>query len=180
MTCKFLTLDEYAALPEDDGCRDELSRGLLVREPRPAYRHTVVVHRIQRLLMAEEALGRGCAYTDIGFLLSRDPPTVRGPDVAFVLAPHLPAELPGTWLEQAPDLAVEVLSRSNRRAGIAAKVRDYLDAGTPLIWVVDPSRRTVEVWRGPGSHELLVETDELSGEPVLPEFRVSVAELLGP
>lgn len=177
MVCRHLTLEEYAALPDDDGWRDELSRGMLVREPQPAYRHTAIVHRIQRLLLEQEALGHGHAYTDIGFLLSRDPPTVRGPDVAFVLAAHLPTELPSMWLERAPDLAVEVLSPSNRRAEMDARVRDYLEAGTPLVWIVDPKRRTVEVCRADGSRQVLRETEELVGEPVLTGFRVSVAEL---
>ncbi|MFW6080236.1 MAG: Uma2 family endonuclease, partial [Gemmatimonadota bacterium] len=79
------TLDEFLRLPEEDAYRIELVRGRLVREPRPAPRHARVLMRISRLLDEHaEATGRGVVLPDAGFVLEDRPPTVRGPDVAFV------------------------------------------------------------------------------------------------
>lgn len=173
MTCRHLTLEEYAALPDEDGFRDELSRGLLVRKPQPGYVHGHVAAAVYDLLRTQQ----GKTLTTTGFLLSRDPPTVRGPDVAFLLPEHIPSELPRLWLEGAPDLAVEVLSPSNRPRDTDAKLRDYFDAGTPLVWVLDPRRHTVRVHDRTGDSRLLTEGDVLTGAPVLPDLRVRVGDL---
>lgn len=175
---RWLTLEEYGALPEDDGYRDELSRGLLVREPQPGALHCDVQGNVYSMLRARQEAGRGRAVTGAGFLLSVDPPTVRGPDAAFIVAARLPSVAPPTgWWAVAPDLAVEVLSPSNRPAEMRAKLRDYFGAGTRLVWIVDPRSRSVMVHHADGSARRLSERDELDGGEVLPEFRVRVAEL---
>jgi len=58
-------------------------------------------------------------------------------------------------------------------------VREYLDAGVKLVWVVEPVFKTVCVYRPDAPPELFNETEELSGEPHLPGFRAAVAELFG-
>lgn len=174
---RWLSLSEYAALPRDDGFRDELSRGLLVREPQPASPHDVVVGNVFDMLRTQQRLGRGHASVAGGFLLSVDPPTVRGPDAAFIAARHLPRTLPDGWWPLAPDLAVEVLSPSNRPAELRAKLRDYFGAGTRLVWVVDPRTRSVAVHHADGAVQRLHAGDELDGGEVLPELRVPVSDL---
>ena len=77
----------------------------------------------------------------------------------------------------APDLAVEILSPSERAATIGAKVADYLTAGTRLVWVVDPDARRVSVHRSPLSVRVVSRDEELSGEEVLPGFSVKVSDL---
>ncbi len=104
---------------------------------------------------------------------------MRGPDVAFVSRERLPErayEEPGFW-HLAPDLAVEVISPSNTAAEIHEKVREYLDAGTSLVWVVDPRTRTVAVHRSPGETTVLREGDDVDGGDVLPAFSAAVSEL---
>jgi Uma2 family endonuclease len=59
------------------------------------------------------------------------------------------------------------------------KVCDFLDAGTRMVWVLEPSRRTVMVYRSRDDIRLLAEDDELEGGDVLPGFSVQVAELFG-
>ena len=113
-----------------------------------------------------------------GFLLRRDPDTVRAPDVAFVAAGRLAGgEAPPGFLELAPDLAVEVVSPSDSPSAVRDKVQDWLEAGTRLVWVVYPDSRTVSVHRQAGQPQELSDTDTLSGAPALPDFAVAVRDL---
>jgi Uma2 family endonuclease len=77
----------------------------------------------------------------------------------------------------APDLAVEVVSPSNTAAEILDKVADYLDAGSRLVWVVEPTGRRVTVYRSRNEIHLLQEDGALDGYDVLPGFSVPVAEI---
>jgi Uma2 family endonuclease len=117
---------------------------------------------------------------DVGFVLRvpSDPERVRAPDVAFVSPERLPSgRLPEGFLSGAPDLAVEVLSPSDNPIDIQQKVRDYLEAGARLVWVVAPQAKTLTVYRADGSARLLREQDVLDGEDVLPGFSIPAAEL---
>jgi Uma2 family endonuclease len=80
-------------------------------------------------------------------------------------------------MELAPDLAVEVLSPGDRPGEVLAKVGDYLDAGARLVWVVDPERRLVRVYRADGTESILMERDTLDGEDVLPRFTCPLAAI---
>jgi Uma2 family endonuclease len=107
------------------------------------------------------------------------PGIVRIPDVAVTLWENLPA--PDAHLKPVaqfhPDLAVEVISDSNTRAEIARKLREYFRSGSKLVWVFDPKKDTTEVYTSPESVTRLSPTDTLTGDPVLPGFRLSLAEL---
>lgn len=173
------TVEDLDRLP-DDGWKHELQVGFLLAEPLPGMRHGRVAAEIGARLagfVRRRRLGVVVA-NDTGFVLSRAPDTVRGPDVAFVTAERFAAVgdrvsvFPG-----APDLAVEVLSPSNTPSGVHAKVGDYLAAGTRLVWVVDSEAETVAVHRSLLSPRRLGGEEILEGEDVLPGFRVRVARL---
>ena len=76
-----------------------------------------------------------------------------------------------------PDLAVEVLSKSNTAEEILAKLWDYFQAGTRLVWVVCPSVRQVYVYTSPTDVRILAEPADLDGGEVVPGFRVSLHRL---
>lgn len=76
--------------------------------------------------------------------------------------------------EFAPDLAVEILSRTNTPQEIELKRQELFDSGTRLIWVLDPARRTVEVFNAPDQCRTLTENDVLDGGDVLPGFQLSI------
>ena len=162
------------------GKRTELVRGDLVVMAPAGGRHGHIAHRLSLFIgnhVLEQNLGQVFA-AETGFLLRRDPDTVRAPDIAFVAAGRLSdGELPPGFLELAPDLAVEVVSPSDSSAAIRAKVRDWLEAGAPLVWVVYPDSRSVTVHRQGGQPQQLSETDSLSGAPALPDFAVPVRDL---
>lgn len=117
---------------------------------------------------------------DVGFVLNlpTDPERVRAPDVAFVADQRLPGgRLPEGFLVGAPDLAVEVLSPTDNPVDIQQKVRDYLDGGARLVWIIAPQVKTVTVYRADGSARLLREHESLEGEDVLPGLAIPLAEL---
>jgi Uma2 family endonuclease len=178
-TDHLLTIEEFERLPEEDAFRVELVRGRLVREPRPAALHGwVQLHLGSMLLNHVERHRRGEVFSDIGVILSTEPATVRGPDLAFVSSERLPSGPPKRgFLAFAPDLCVEIVSPSNTSAGIHEKVLEYLEAGTRLVWVVHPEARTVTEYRSPSEIRILAVTDELDGGGVLPGFRTPVVTL---
>ena len=81
------------------------------------------------------------------------------------------------YFEGPPVLAVEILSPRDSQGEITEKVRIYLAMGVALVWVVDPNFRTVLVHRPEAEPELFNRTQELSGEPHLPGFRILVARI---
>ncbi len=108
------------------------------------------------------------------FALASD--TVRRPDVAFITNAHLQLVDPDhSPLDGAPALAVEVISPGNLAQDIVKKVRQYLHAGSELVWVVYPSLKSVSIHNHAGSHE--VNQGFLEAEDLLPGFKLSLAEI---
>ena len=176
---QLMTAEEllYTNLPNK---RTELVRGrLIVHEPRGGRHGYVAANLAFRLKQHIDLTGAGAVFVgDVGFMLQRDPDTVRGPDVAFVRQDRLPQPIPNTYLEFAPDLVVEVLSHHDRPGEVLAKVGDWLDAGARLVWVIDPERRLARVYRADGTEHILEETGRLLGEDVLPGFSCGLASIL--
>jgi Uma2 family endonuclease len=115
---------------------------------------------------------------DAGFILARDPDTLRGPDVSYVTRERYDALTDETRaFPGPPDLAVEILSPSDRESDVHAKIADYLAAGTRLVWVVDPRHERVTVYRDLLAPRQLEAKGELDGEDVIPGFRVRVREI---
>lgn len=105
---------------------------------------------------------------------------VRAPDVLFVRAERVAAEgPPAGFLPGAPDLAVEVLSPEDGPGEVKDKANEWIAAGTDRVWAVDPSARTVTVYRHAVAPEVLGESDTLEGGAVLPGFVCRVAEIFG-
>ena len=121
----------------------------------------------------------GWAFSsETGFILFGNRQTVRAPDAAVVLRDRLAAP-PDTFVPLAPDLAVEVLSPSDRMADAMSKITMYLQAGVRLVWLVDPATRTVTIFRQDAAPQNVGQEHILDGGDVLPGFRVSVAEIFG-
>ena len=112
-----------------------------------------------------------------GFRIAKDPDTVRVPDVAYVRADRIPPGGVKGFFQGPPDIAVEVVSPSDRASEVMAKAQDWLQAGCLLVWVVDPETRTISVYHGRSEITVLAETDTLTGGDVLPGFAVPVGEV---
>jgi len=128
-TAEITTAEQLFEAPDLGPC--ELVRGELIMVSPPGYVHGSIEARLARALgNFVEANGLGDVLAgEPGFIIARDPDTVRAPDVAFVRAERIPAGERTRFFEGAPDLAVEVLSPNDRASEVNAKVQDWLDAG---------------------------------------------------
>lgn len=176
-----MTAEQLYMHPDETADRLELVRGRLVREPPATPEHGGLTLRLgARIHAFVQGTGLGMVTSDAGFLLATDPDTVRAPDLAFVAMDRIPA--PGTtgaYWPLAPDLAVEILSPSNTASETREKVLDYLEAGSRVVWVLDPRRRTVTVYRSRDEIRILGAGEELTADDVLPGFGVGVDEVFG-
>jgi Uma2 family endonuclease len=111
---------------------------------------------------------------EAGFQIAHDPDTVRVPDVAFVRADRIPSGGVKGFFQGAPDLAVEVISPTDRASEVAAKVQTWLQAGSSMVWGVEPETRTVTVHRSRNEIAVLTASDMFLGGDVLPEFSMPV------
>ena len=177
-TTDLMTLEQYAAhIDTDERYVTDLVRGVLVREPRPGDPHGSMQLALGYHLSGWARAHGARVTAESGYILAENPPTLRGPDLAVVVVPRSSKGQPGGWIRGAPDVAVEILSPSDRSSGIQEKTLDYLAAGARLVWIVDPRARTVTVFRADGTARLLRESDTLDGEGVLGGFSVALAEL---
>ncbi|HEY2157053.1 MAG TPA: Uma2 family endonuclease [Isosphaeraceae bacterium] len=105
---------------------------------------------------------------------------VRIPDIGFVSWERIGNRFPkGQAIAPfGPELAIEVLSRSNTRKEMSDKLADYFAAGARLVWYIDPRARTVTVHESPERATVLRSGDTLTGGYVLPGFEVAVDALL--
>ncbi|HEX5052951.1 MAG TPA: Uma2 family endonuclease [Planctomycetota bacterium] len=172
------TAEELLSLREP-GVRHELVHGELRRMSPAGSLHGVVVGRLATFLgghVYERHLGETFG-AETGFVLTRNPDTVRAPDVAFVERARLPREYPIGYFPGPPDLAVEVHSPGDTSGEVQAKVRFWLEHGVRSVWVVDPNARRVSVHRGAQGPNVLGIDDVLDGDDVLPGFAVPVRTL---
>ena len=173
-----LSADEFPLHPAANE-RTELVRGFIRMMTPASAGHGLVSATVLRVLSTyvwQHRLGV-CFADSTGYTLPNLPNTVRAPDASFVRANHLaPDGVTGGFLQLAPDLAVEVLSPSESEADLSEKLADYRVAGTPLVWVIDPAKRTVAVISTDESATLGV-THTLTGSDVVPGFACRVAEL---
>ena len=98
------------------------------------------------------------------------------PDVAFVSLAQMPDDLSKIF-PNPPDLAVEVVSPSDAFRSGVRKALDYLEAGTKMVWIVEPTSQTVRVYRSETPIRVLGINDTLTGEDVVEGFSCQVAQL---
>jgi Uma2 family endonuclease len=177
LTSRTLSDDELLQLPKD-GNKYELVDGELVLSPAGG-RHEEICALLCAALVAfvrRNKLGKVFGSNLLYILPSGNR---RGPDVSFVASRRLPkGRAPKGFFEGAPDLAVEILSPSDRRRKTLDKVGEYLQAGTRLLWLIDPERRTATVYRSLSDVRSIGADGTLDGEDVLVGFRCPLAEIL--
>jgi Uma2 family endonuclease len=171
-----MTAAEYARLP-DTGVPTELVRGEVVEMNQLTPRHGQVCGRTDRLMGTfadEHELGH-VLCNDAGIITERDPDTVRGGDVWFVSYRKLPkGALPDGYLDVIPDLIVEVRSEPDRWKQILEKVLEYLNAGVPVMCVLDPQTETARLYYPDAPEVILSGDDEITFPDQLPGFSVPV------
>jgi Uma2 family endonuclease len=175
---KRYTAQEFEALAEFNE-RFELVDGKLVKKPMPNHEHTNIGWALclaYALFDRQEQFGRMRPEAQVN-LGPNDEPI---PDVAYWAAARMPARNL-TNAAPYPDLVAEIWSPHDLEHPRKAreKIRCYLQAGVRLVWVINPPNKTVEVYH-PGHAnpvQVLGLDDELSGEEVIPGFKVAVKTL---
>jgi Uma2 family endonuclease len=178
-TPTLMTADDLLRLP-DDGLRHELVNGELRTMTPSGSEHSVITARLARVVdgfVSSRDLGLVFG-AEGGFRISTGPDTVRAPDLAFVHRERIPESgIPKGYWPGAPDLAAEVVSPGETYGEVEGKVSAWLDAGTAVVWVLDPARRSVAVHEAGAGVRILSAADELTGGTVLPGLACPVAEL---
>ena len=167
-----MTLEEFL---ESDLEGYEYIEGELIPMPPTSIEHgDISMNLISPLnsYVRENQLGR-IYIPDTGFRVGE---RVLMPDIAFLSNEHIPADR-SKASPVPPDLAVEVVSRTDIGYQIEEKAFAYLEAGTQLVWVLKPVSKTVTVYRSEVDITLLTRNDTLTGENVVEGFSCQVAEL---
>jgi len=177
-----ITADEFWRLCADGKPR-ELVRGQVVETMPAGFEHGRVAQWVAtQLTLYQQQIRQylGEVVVETGFVIRYpDSESVRAPDVAFIRKERLPDPRPHTFAEFAPDLVVEVVSPNDAYSAIRDKVEEWLHAGAAVVWVVDPLRRAVEVFRLDAPVETLREGDTLTCESLLPAFALPLTTLFG-
>jgi Uma2 family endonuclease len=143
-------------------------------------RHGRIAHNLGLILgnHVREA-GLGVVYAaETGFLIARDPDTVRAPDVAFVRHGRSRSiDDESGYVPLAPDLAGEVISPNDTFSEVEEKAFDWLAAGSRMVLLVDPRSRTLHVYRAADNIVVLEEKADFDAGVVVPGWRFAVAEL---
>lgn len=184
MERQFISADDFLQIVEHADYDDrvvELIEGEIVEMPLPNPIHAAILGTLSAeitIYVRKSGAGR-VLVGDAPFVLERNvegKDTVRGLDIAYISTERLSGKLPRKPLLVAPELAVEVISPSNKAEDIEKKIQQLLEAGTVLIWIVYPDLQSVAVHTNEGS-VTLSETDMLTGGEVLPNYAISVREI---
>lgn len=172
-----MTAEELIKLPRGR-FRYELVKGELLTMSPPGEEHGAIALALGAELYAHVKANKlGIVYAaETGFKLESNPDTVLAPDVSFISRERV-GQISKKYREGAPDLAVEVISPNERRSKIEKKVGQWLQLGARVVWIVNPQTATVTVYRPDGSVNVLSDADELTGDDVVPGFKISVSEI---
>ena len=179
VTTEPFTADQLLAMPSDN-FRYELRKGALIKMSPAGFEHGAIIAALTVLpgqYVKANRLGMVCG-AETGFKLASNPDTVLAPDIAFVSQERIDriGRTKGFW-PGAPDLAVEVMSPDDTIRKTNEKANEWLAAGASLVWVVNPKRRTITVFRQAAEPETLTEKDMLDGETTIPGFHCAVSEI---
>jgi len=180
-TLRMMITEQLVALP-DDGLDRWLVRGELQsrpwkhRTPDESSAMTGVAFAIEQWAQ-QERLERGVVLIDAYHRLSDSPDTTLGIDVSLISSRQWAAARHRPFVEGCPILAAKIISQSDTHETVTDAVREYLDTGVSVVWVVDPDFETVSAYTRSEEPRLFSRGQELTAEPHLPGFRVRVAEL---
>lgn len=173
-----LTIDEFVKR-FDQGPPVELVRGKVIPLSPPKPYHGFVCLNAAAILR-EYVKAHELGYVlsnDSGVVTGRNPDTLRGADIAFYSHAKVPKgslQPGGPYLEVVPDLVVEVRSPSDGWPAILEKVADSLNAGVPVVAVLDPEFRNLQVDSVDAPVRLIEEDQPWSLPEILPGFAENV------
>ncbi len=174
---RVITDEELLQLPKD-GNKYEVVDGELVVSPASFAHEEVIAKLLARMRTFADERGLGAVLgSDLLYVLPSG--NRRGPDVSFIAAGRVTAETRSqVFPKMAPDLAVEVLSPSDRPRRVLDRVGEYLECGVRLVWVIDPQKRRALTYRSLSEASEVTSSGALDGGDVLPGFVCPLAGLL--
>lgn len=163
---------QFDALPYEEGRRLELLEGEIIEVSSPTPYHQEIVANILFALRQYLAGGKGVAFSDLEFALS-DLLRLR-PDVCVLLDEKArQLDRHRTPVPGAPDIAIEVISPTERASESHDKIRAYLRNGVTEAWQVFPRSQTIEIHRGATSISL--DATQTISTDLLPGFHIPIA-----
>lgn len=172
-----LTLGEFLKLPEQKPAL-EFDDGVVTQKVSPQGEHSALQYefaeRVNRFARPKK--------------LARAFPELRGtyaggslvPDVAvytWARIPRAPSGRVANRFREPPDIAIEILSPSQRRADLVSRCRRFLERGARVALLVEPRRESVTAFRLEMPERILRGTDRIDLDDVLPGFELTVREL---
>jgi Uma2 family endonuclease len=173
-----ITPEDLIKMP-DEGIGFELIDGQLRERNKSVLTSLTTGAILSELMRASKRLG-WTVSSGVGFqCFPNDDQRVRRADVAFTHLNRWTTEqaLSAGHCTVVPDLVVEVVAPNELADDLNQRLLDWLEAGAELVWVIHPVRQSIHAYRPNGDVRLFQRTDVLTAEPVLPDFRVPVAEL---
>ncbi len=177
---RLYTADDLLHLP-DDGKIYELHNGVLIEILGATYGKSMIAAWIGYLLTAfilEHKLGGTIVGADGTCVLSKY--NTRIPDVAYLTEQADKSQDENQFISGAPALAIEVVSPSNTLREMQERAGEYLDAGARLVWIINPEKKTADMYRTDGQRIAVSGDGVLEGFDVLPELKLPLATVFNP
>lgn len=176
---KLLTLDEFLERPEEEPSLEYID-GRIEAKVSPRMKHGVLAVRLtQHLNQFAEPRRLGLAIVELRCTFAGRSIV---PDVVFLLEEHIVTDDRGEFVdevERPPDLHVEILSPDQSVRKSRDKLIHATTNGCPIGWLIDPEKKTIDVYEEGGPPQRLAPDGMLTGDPVLPGYRLPVAEVFG-
>jgi Uma2 family endonuclease len=174
---RLYTAQDLATMP-DDGKVYELHNGVLIEVARSKYGQSQLAAWLIHLILSfveQQGLGGETTGADGAAVLNEF--NTRIPDVSYISAERVRIQDRDSYIQGAPDLAIEVVSPSNSDLEMQPRAAEYLLAGARLVWIVNPSRKTVDVYLPHGTRTVFSADDVLDGGDVLPGLALSLRKV---
>jgi Uma2 family endonuclease len=181
----YVTQEQFVALSavNRDVKLEKTAQGELIVNPPTGWetgeRNRSLTGQLDRWYEENEDLGKAFD-SSTGFILPNG--ATPSPDASWVSQKRwdaLTSEQKGTFANICPDFVVELRSSSDRIESLQGKMREYIDNGARLGWLLDPQQRRVEIYRPGLAVELLENPESLSGEEVLLGFVLNLRRVWG-
>lgn len=177
-----LTEDQfYQFCRENETIRFEMEPNgdLIIREPTWSYTGLYNQKVAAEIYLWNKGAKAGLTFdSSTGFTLPNG--AVRSPDASFISRSRwssLEAIHKQKFADICPDFIVEILSESESKKSLQIKMKEWMDNGCRLAWMIDPKKRETIIYRQNGGVEVKTFSDILSGEDVLPGFELDLTKI---